>query len=122
MKVIHFEIPAEDPMKLVDFYSKVFGWKISQWEKEQYWIADAGPKEEKGIGGAIYKKSAEMDKLINTISVPVLEEAIDMVKESGGTIVGEIKDIPHVGRNIMAHDPEGNLFGMLEISEEMKNM
>ncbi|MGZ7109599.1 MAG: VOC family protein, partial [Methanobacterium sp.] len=27
-KVIHFEIPAEDPERAIKFYEDVFGWKI----------------------------------------------------------------------------------------------
>ncbi|WP_276699221.1 VOC family protein [Methanobacterium formicicum] len=30
-KVIHFEIPAEEPERAVEFYRKVFGWKIDKW-------------------------------------------------------------------------------------------
>jgi|GEM_PF-6830126 len=29
-KVVHFEIPAENPER-ADFYKKVFGWKIEKW-------------------------------------------------------------------------------------------
>ena len=26
--VVHFELPAEDPQKLADFYTELFGWNI----------------------------------------------------------------------------------------------
>ena len=29
-RVIHFEIPADDPEKTIAFYRKVFGWKFQQ--------------------------------------------------------------------------------------------
>lgn len=123
MKVVHFEIPAEEPEKLGEFYKKVFDWKIEQWGDMPYWMVETGPKEEKGIGGAIYKKSDKMSTTVNTISVDNLEKYMGLIKESGGKVVGEIMDIPTVGRNVMALDPEGNLFGIIEFSEEaMKNM
>lgn len=30
-KVIHFEIPADDPDRAVAFYTQAFGWKIESW-------------------------------------------------------------------------------------------
>jgi predicted enzyme related to lactoylglutathione lyase len=122
MKVVHFEIPAENPEQLGKFYEKVFNWKIKQWGQEQYWLAETGPKEKMGIGGAIYKKSPEMDRTVNTIGVENIEESMKMVKENGGRIKGEVMDIPGVGKDVMAFDPEGNLFGMIEPLPEMKDM
>ena len=29
-RVVHFEIPADDPERAVEFYKKVFGWKIDK--------------------------------------------------------------------------------------------
>lgn len=123
MKVVHFEIPAENPEKLGEFYKQVFAWKIEQWGDTPYWMAQTGPKEEQGIGGAIYQKSADRNVTVNTISVENLEKYMKLIQESGGKVLGEIMDIPTVGRNVMALDPEGNLFGMIEFSQEaMRNM
>ena len=30
-RVMHFEISANDPEKMVGFYESVFGWRISKW-------------------------------------------------------------------------------------------
>ena len=38
-KVIHFELPADDPRRAIAFYEKVFGWTISKWEGPMdYWL------------------------------------------------------------------------------------
>lgn len=120
-KVIHFEIPASNPEKIAKFYTEAFGWEIKQWEKEKYWLVMAGPKEEKGINGAIYKKD-RMDETVNTISVLKLEDAMEKIKTAGGKITGEIMEIPKVGRFTYAEDPEGTPFGILQPSEEMADM
>jgi predicted enzyme related to lactoylglutathione lyase len=39
---------------------------------------------------------------------------MDAVRKAGGAIVGEIMDIPDIGRVVYATDTEGNRFGMLE--------
>ncbi len=123
-KVIHFEIPAEDPEIIRRFYEGVFGWKITQWKNQPYWLVEAGAKKEWGINGAIYRKdeTRQMDKTVNTIGVEDLEDYIKKVERSGGEIIGEIREIPEVGRFVYAKDPEGTLFGMLEPSEEMMKM
>jgi hypothetical protein len=35
-RVIHFEIPADDPRRAVKFYEKVFGWRIDKWGAIDY--------------------------------------------------------------------------------------
>jgi len=53
-RVIHFEIPADDPARAVKFYEAVFGWKIEKWNGPMdYWLAMTGEQEQPGIDGAI---------------------------------------------------------------------
>ena len=49
-----------------------------------------------------------------SVSVEKLEAAIEAVRKAGGTVDGEIQDIPDVGRFIYATDTEGNRLGLLE--------
>lgn len=121
-KIIHFEIPAGNPEKVGLFYKEAFDWEIKQYEDQDYWLVMAGPKEEKyGINGAIYKKGV-MDKTMNAISVENLDKAMEKVKKAGGKISGKVMDIPKVGLFVYAEDVEGTPFGMLQVSDEMKNM
>jgi predicted enzyme related to lactoylglutathione lyase len=118
-RVIHFEIPAEDPEKIVKFYSDVFGWKIEKWGKEPYWLVDTKKGEEQGIGGAIYKKDW-MTTTVNTVGVDNVEKCLEKIKKAGGKVVREPVDIPNVGRLATAADPEGTLFGVLKFSPDVK--
>src|SRR4030065_284873 len=102
-RVIHFEIPAEDPEKIVKFYSDVFGWKISRWEKQPYWLVDTRNEDEQGIGGAIYKKDW-MTTTVNTVSVDDIEEYLEKIKKADGKVVREPMDISKVGRHAVAAD------------------
>ena len=53
-RVVHFEIPAEDPENVARFYSEVFNWKIEKWEGPvDYWLITTGEENEPGINGAI---------------------------------------------------------------------
>ena len=72
-KVIHFEIPADDPERAIKFYKDVFGWEIEKWELGDYWLVSAGPEDEPGINGAIMPKKFG-DVIRDTISVDSYEE------------------------------------------------
>lgn len=37
-RVVHFEIGAEDPEKLSEFYKKALGWEINLWPGSDYWM------------------------------------------------------------------------------------
>jgi len=48
---VHFEIPAGNPQRAIDFYNSVFGWKFTKWDGGQmeYWMVETGPASEPGI-------------------------------------------------------------------------
>jgi len=74
--VIHFEIPADNPERTVDFYRKVFGWKIDKWGgPANYWLVKTGAEKEPGINGAITEKRDNIPATTNTISVPSFDKA-----------------------------------------------
>ena len=42
---IHFEIPAENPERAMEFYSSIFGWKFSKWAGPMdYWVISTGQR------------------------------------------------------------------------------
>ena len=86
-RVVHFEIPADKPERAVKFYTDVFGWKMETWPSAwDYWLATTGDKDEPGINGAIMPRGQEKC-VVNTIDVPSLDKAMDMVKKNGGEIL-----------------------------------
>ena len=40
--VVHFEIHASEPQRLVDFYSGLLGWKFTQFGDIPYWTIETG--------------------------------------------------------------------------------
>jgi uncharacterized protein len=114
-RVVHFEIPANDTEKAVEFYKNVFNWEISKWEGPmEYWLVKTGDAPAPGIDGAIYKISENMNKPVNTIGVGNLEETIQKIKENGGQVITEIMPIPGIGIMVYALDREANIFGVLQ--------
>jgi predicted enzyme related to lactoylglutathione lyase len=121
-KVIHFEIPAKDTKRAVAFYSKAFGWKLDNYGGEgmDYWLATAGEDKEPGINGAIAKKDEMHPTTINTLSVLSFEEAVKNIKEAGGKVLGPKMTVPNVGYMTYCKDPEGNIFGIMQMNPKAK--
>ncbi len=83
-RVVHFEIPAGDPPRAVEFYEKAFGWKISQWGgPQEYWLAETGPESEPGTHGAISRRTSP-GNVVNTIGVPSVDEYVRKIEDAGG--------------------------------------
>lgn len=124
-KVVHFEIVASDVEQVKKFYEELFDWKITKWDKGEYWMVDTGPMSEMGIGGGITKREGEykdMHAFVSTVTVDNLDEYIEKAKAAGGEIAVPKMDIPDVGSMVYVKDPDGNMFGILQPSEEMMNM
>ena len=112
-RVIHFEIPMDDPKRATAFYKDVFDWEISRWDgPQEYWLAKTGPDDQRGINGAFIARS-NINTVVNTVAVDDLAKALTRVKQSGGTIVQEMT-IANIGEFAYCRDTEGNLFGMLQ--------
>lgn len=113
-KVIHFEIPADNPERAVEFYEKVFGWNIMKWEGEfDYWLVEAGKEDEPGINGAI--KPRLFGKTISqAINVDSYDEFAAKIESLGGKMLTEKSSIPGVGDVGMFQDTEGNVLSIIE--------
>jgi predicted enzyme related to lactoylglutathione lyase len=112
---VHFEILADDPAKVADFYKDVFEWEITTWEggEESYWLVTTGPDDAPGINGGIM--SREFDQaVINTLEVESLADALKKIEGAGGKKIHGPNEIPEVGMHAYCADIEGNIFGVLE--------
>jgi hypothetical protein len=114
-RVIHFELPVDDPERAARFYRSVFGWQINKWEgPEDYWLITTGEQGEMGIDGALTKRSEGFMNTVNTVGVESLDESLARVEASGGKILMPKTQIPGVGWLAYAQDTEGNNFGMMQ--------
>jgi len=114
-RVIHFEIPADNPSRAVQFYRTVFGWDIQKTEfPMEYYLATTGKEGTMGINGAVMGKTGTAKTVVNTIDVPSVEEFVAKITKAGGKQVTKKDTIPTVGHFCYCTDTEGNLFGILE--------
>jgi len=119
-KVIHFEIPADNPERAVKFYKEVFGWKIDKWGAVDYWLVTAGEDKEPGINGAIGKRNENLRVTTDTISVASFEDAVKKIGEAGGKVLMPKMAVPGVGYMTYCKDTEGNAFGIMQTDPNAK--
>jgi len=120
-RVVHFEIPADDPARAVKFYTKVFGWKIKKWEGPMdYWLVSTGNGGAPGIDGAIMQRQEMASTVVNSIDVPSVDEFTKKVTKNGGKMVTPKTPIQGVGYFAYCQDTEGNMFGIMQSDRSVK--
>lgn len=123
-RVSHFDIPADDPTRAINFYTNVFGWKFTKWDEGQmdYWMVETGPKDQPGINGGLMKRARKADPeagnnaFVCTIDVESLEEIRQKIEANGGRAFDEEMEIPGTGIIQNFFDTEGNFFGVIEMT------
>jgi uncharacterized protein len=114
-RVVHFEIPAEDPARATRFYADVFGWQFQKWGGPMdYWLITTGPADQPGINGGLMKRRDPAQPVVNTIQMPSVDKAIADIEKHSGQIVVPRMPIPGVGYLVYFKDTEGNIFGVME--------
>ncbi len=120
-RIVHFEIPANDPEKAAEFYKDLFGWEISKWEGPvEYWLIKTGESDEPGIDGAFFKPEGPMNAHVNTIEVDDIDSYIEKAEKAGGKLVVEKMAIPGIGYQAYCVDPEGVIFGLHQADKNVK--
>lgn len=115
-RVVHFEIGAEDPKKLSEFYEKALGWEINEWGDSGYFmVGKTEDRAEGAIFGGIMKRYQD-EKTINTIETEDIAATVKDIEDAGGKVVKPIADMPIGPEDIMrwcyCEDPQGNIFGL----------
>jgi uncharacterized protein len=126
--IVHFEIPANDPEKLSEFYKNLFGWKIekmSMGEAGDYWTIETRPgtaqneaeaMKRPGTNGGMMKKMDPSQRPLNYVMVDSVDEFSKKLQSLGGKIIVPKTPIPQMGAFAVGLDPEGNPVGLFEVS------
>jgi predicted enzyme related to lactoylglutathione lyase len=114
-RVVHFEIPADDPDRAARFYETVFGWRIKKWDGPiDYWLVTTGEAAEPGIDGGILRRENPGQTVCNTIDVPSVDEYVKKIEEGSGKVIVPKTAIPGVGYIAYFQDTEGIVSGIME--------
>jgi len=126
--VVHFEIHATEPQRLIDFYSELFGWTFLQFGSVDYWAIDTGDgainaqaEPGHGINGGLVQRRGAAPSAgapINGADVVVgvdgdIDEVYARGLSLGATEALPLTDMERVGRLGYLADPDGNVFGLI---------
>jgi len=114
--VCHFEIPADEPEKLIEFYTKLFGWTANAWdmgEGEKYWLISTAPEGE-GVGGGLMKRQSPQHVPMNYIAVESVDEYAAKAQSLGAQVIVPKTEIPTMGWFAVLLDPQHNPIGLFE--------
>ena len=118
-RVVHFEIPTANPERCLAFYKKALGWKVKRWGKEQYWMVTTGDEKSPGINGGIMPKK-DIKTTVNTVDVASVDKAVVKIVAAGGKVVRPKIAIPTMGWIAYCADPDGNVFGLMQMDAKAK--
>ena len=123
--VVHFEMPYEDPERLMKFYAQAFGWKMQKLDEDMgnYVIATTTETDENRmvknpgtINGGFFPRKPDWPAQYPSVVIAVdnIEQAIMKISHAGGTVLGEPMEIPGIGLYVSFIDTEGNRVSILQ--------
>jgi predicted enzyme related to lactoylglutathione lyase len=116
--VCWWEIAAEDPGTLAQFYHDVFGWPLEHDEQSAYFTLGSGEGTDGGSGGGIFKPKKIHPHLTVYVRVADLDALLLKALDLGATLTVAPMDVPGVGRVALITDPQGHMVGLLERRQE----
>jgi predicted enzyme related to lactoylglutathione lyase len=126
--VVHFEIHASEPQRLIDFYSGLLGWRFTQFGDVPYWTIDTGEgaignvpgTAGHGINGGLNERRGpkpEPGAPVTGCNIVVGVDDVDGLMrrgiELGGSEALPATDMQGVGRVGYLLDPDNNVFGLI---------
>jgi len=118
-KVVHFEIPAEDPERAYAFYRSAFEWDVNPMPEMGYAILQGTPTDDQGmpgepgsINGGMFRREDELTSPIVTIAVDDIDKALETIGGLGGSTVRAKMPVGDMGFAAYFRDCEGNIMGL----------
>jgi predicted enzyme related to lactoylglutathione lyase len=123
--ITHFELPAENSERMVNFYAKAFGWKTRNLGPDMgnYVLVTTAESDTKGmpskpgqINGGFFPKGPGNDIKHPSLTVAVddIKAQMKAVKDAGGKVDGEPVEIPDFGMYVTFVDTEGKRLSMMQ--------
>jgi hypothetical protein len=127
--VAHFEIYADDPDRLGNFYTSLFDWKIQSMPGSDYRLIRTVDTDDKGmatqpggINGGMMKRPPGYDgkAWVNYVNVEHLDTSLARAQQLGAKIMRGKAAVPGMGWFAMLIDPQGNPFALWEADPSAK--
>ena len=119
--LIHFEIYADDPGSLAEFYSSLFDWKIESPPGMDGYMtvktvdvdAKGKPTETNGINGGILKRpDKNAPRVLHYVNVASVDAAVERAQVLGAKLHKNKSPVAGMGFYAVLSDPQGNPFAV----------
>ena len=111
--VTHFEIYAERPVELADFYRALLGWQIEKVPGIDYWRVQTSAASGSGVnGGLLFRPLPGPRSWVHYVHVESIDESIEKLVNLGGALVRPKAAVPKTAWYAVVADPQGNIFAM----------
>ena len=127
--VAHFEIYADDPARLQQFYGSLFDWTFEAVPGMDYTFVktvetdgEGMPTQTGGINGGMARRPAGFDLKapVNYVNVESLDASVAKAQQLGAKVTRARTAVPGMGWFAMLIDPQGNHFAMWQTDSEAK--
>jgi len=114
-RIVHFEIPSDNPSALTSFYTELFGWSFEKADLPgpEYWLCDTGG-DGPGINGAVMQRQNAGQPWMNYVDVPSIDAALEKATQLGGKVALPKMPIAGLGAVAAIIDLDGNICGLWE--------
>jgi predicted enzyme related to lactoylglutathione lyase len=112
--VTHFEIYAENPETLADFYRELFGWTITKATGVDYFHIQTGSDPTSIRGGLMERPIPGPRSWVHYIAVDSLDETIARIEQLGGKVLRPKTAVPKSVWYAVVEDPQGSIFAIYQ--------
>jgi predicted enzyme related to lactoylglutathione lyase len=126
MKPTYFDMTVRDVAQTRAFFENVLSWRFEKIDMPyEYYRIQAGPEGEPGIDGGVGSvKDAALSegRPMTQVTIPVasLDNILERVVTSGGSILEQRVPIPGIGWYATCAEPGGLKFGLIEADPAAK--
>src|ERR1700733_2923862 len=107
----HFEIYAEEPATLAEFYRQLFGWRLERMPGADYWRIDTDTTPVPGFaGGLTHRPVAGTRGWVHYVHVASLDDAVAKAELLGAVVLRPKTVLQKTVLHAVLADPEGSVF------------
>jgi len=113
--VTHFEIYAQEPAELAEFYRQLFGWQIEKAVGVDYFFIQTEPSKSGSLRGGLLRRPIEGPRSwVHYVHVDSLDGSLRRLEQLGGKLVHPKTAVPKTGWYAVVEDPQGNIFALFQ--------
>jgi predicted enzyme related to lactoylglutathione lyase len=127
--VVHFEIYADQPDKLAEFYTTLFDWELEAMPAQDYTVVQTVetndqhmPTRPGAINGGLLKRpdGYGVKAWVSYVSVDSVDASVAKAQQLGAKLTKPKAAVPGMGWFAMLVDPQGNNFAIWQSDKNAK--